>query len=97
MAVRNFVRLAIERELNENEVEAFYHLVDEIAEVEDTSAFEDDGTEVDDVVVTMYEVGNTFMYEVAVTEEVDLELSREIVEDLMKLIEDDFELDVEEV
>jgi hypothetical protein len=97
MTVRSFIRLAIDRELNQEEVEAFYQLVDEIAEVEDTSAFEDDGTEVDDVVVTMYQVDETFMYEVAVTDAVDLESSREIVENLMEVIDDDFELDVEEV
>lgn len=95
--VRNFVRLAINRELTQEEVEAFYSFVDDVAEVADTSAFEDDGSEIDDVVVTMYEVGDTYMYEVAVTEDIDLDASREIVEDLMNLIDDDFELDVEAV
>lgn len=95
--VRNFVRLAIDRELTQEEVEAFYSFVDEVAEVEDTSAFEDDGSEIDDVVVTMYQVESTYMYEVAVAEDVNLKNSREIVKDLMSLIEDDFELDVEAV
>jgi|SRR6056297_2481009 len=93
--VRTFVRLAIRRELSSEEVETFYSFVDDVAAVAETSAFEDDGTEVDDVVVTMYTVDNTYMYEVAVTEIVDLDTSREIVEDLMEFIDDDFELDVE--
>lgn len=94
---RNFVRLAIRRELTEEEIESFFEIVDDVAEVENTSAFEEDGSEVDDVVVTMYQVEDTYMYEVAVAEDVDLKGSREIVKDLMGLMEDDFELDIETV
>lgn len=95
--VRNFVRLAIRRELTEEEVESFFELVDDVANVEDTSAFDAEGNEVDDVVVTMYQVEDTYMYEIAVTEDVDLQTSREIVKELMGLMEDDFELDVETI
>ena len=95
--VRNFVRLAIRRELTEEEVENFFKFVEDVADVEDTSAFDSDGNEVDDVVVTMYEVEGTFMYEVAVAEDVDLQGSREIVRDLMGIMEDDFELDIETI
>ena len=93
--VRTFIRLAIRREMTAEEIETFYELVEEIADVAVTSAYEADGGEVDDVVVTMYNVDDTFMYEVAVTEVVDLDTSREIVEEMMREIDDDFELDVE--
>lgn len=95
--VRSFVRLAIRRELTEEEVESFFEFVDDIAEVEDTSAFDADGNEIDDVVVTMYQVEDTYMYEVAVSEDVDLKGSHEIVRDLMGIMEDDFELDIETI
>jgi hypothetical protein len=95
--VRTFIRLAVKRELTEDEIRTFYEFVDDLATVAETSAFEEDGSEIDDVVVTMYNVDDTFMYEVAVAEVVDIDTSREIGQDLMSLIDDDFELDVESV
>lgn len=95
--VRTFIRLAVDRELSEEEIQSFYEFVEEIAEVAATSAYEADGTEVDDVVVTMYNVDGTYMYEVAVVEAVDMDTAGEIAQTMMSLIEDDFELDVESV
>lgn len=95
--VRTFIRLAVKRELTEDEIRTFYEFVDDLATVAVTSAFEEDGSEIDDVVVTMYNVDGTYMYEVAVTDVVDIDTSREIGQDLMSIIDDDFELDVESV
>jgi len=90
---KQFVRLSLERELSKDEVVGFFQTVDQYANIEKISSFDDNGQEYEDVAVTLTNFGSYYLYDIILAYPVNPEEGEEISKEIANIIDDEFEFE----
>lgn len=93
--MQKYIRLTVESPLDDEQLDQFYEIVDDITNIILTTAIDDEGAEVsNEVAISLYNEDNQSCYELVVSDDTSSEDLQDIVIELQDVIPEDFQIEL---